>query len=159
MKFAERSAAYRESTMPTLQAESLSSLYEQDETAWLETMAGLVARKQYADLDHKNLSEFLFDMAKRDRREVHSRLVILMCHLLKWEQQPEKQTGSWRGTIREQRRELRLLLDSKTLKNHAEAILADAYADARKQAADETEMKLSRFPNECRWDVDDLLSD
>jgi hypothetical protein len=110
-------------------------------------------------LDHKNLSEYLSDMAKRGRREVYSRLVVLMCHLLKWEQQPEKQTGSWRGTIREQRRELRLLLDSKTLKNHAEAILADAYADACKQTADETEMKLSKFPPECPWDVDELRCD
>jgi hypothetical protein len=145
--------------MPMLQAESLSSLYEQDETAWLEIMADLVAHKQFAELDHKNLSEYLSDMAKRDRREVFSRLVVLMCHLLKWELQPEKQTGSWRGTIREQRRELRQLLDSKTLKNHADSILADAYAEARKQAADETEMKLSKFPKECEWDVDELLRD
>jgi Domain of unknown function DUF29 len=145
--------------MPTLQTESLRSLYAQDETAWLEIMAELVAHKHFAELDHKNLSEFLSDMAKRDRREVYSRLVVLMCHLLKWEAQPEKQTGSWRGTIREQRRELRLLLDSKTLKNHAEAVLPDAYAEARKQAADETEPKLGKFAKECPWDVDDLLGD
>jgi hypothetical protein len=145
--------------MATASTESLTALYEQDETAWLEIMADLVARKQYAALDHRHLSEYLTDMAKRDRREVYSRLVVLLCHLLKWDHQPEKQTGSWRGTIREQRRELRLLLDSKTLKNHAEAVLADAYAEARKQAADETEMKLSKFPKECAWDIDDLLSD
>jgi hypothetical protein len=145
--------------MATLQTESLTDLYEQDETAWLEIMAELVANQQYAALDHKNLSEFLTDMAKRDRREVYSRLAILLCHLLKWDFQPEKQTGSWRATLREQRRELRLLLESGTLKNHAREVLADAYVDARKQAADETEMKLSSFPKTCAWDIDDLLRD
>jgi hypothetical protein len=142
-----------------LQTESLSALYEQDETAWLEIMAELVANGQYGVLDHKHLSEFLTDMAKRDRRQVYSQLAVLLCHLLKWQHQPDKQTGSWRATIRQQRRELRLLLDSKTLKNHADAVLADAYADARKQAADETEMKLGKFPKECAQDVDDLLRD
>jgi hypothetical protein len=52
-----------------------------------------------------------------------------------------------------------LLLDSKTLKNHAEAVLPDAYAEARKQAADETEVKVGKFAKECPWDVDDLVSD
>ena len=145
--------------MTTLEAESLSALYEQDETAWLEIMAKLCARKQYAELDHKHLSEYLSDMAKRDRREVTSRLVVLLSHLLKWQFQPEGQSASWRGTIREQRLQLQLLLESATLKKHADAVLTDAYVKARKHAADETGVKLSRFPKECAWDVDDLLSD
>ena len=149
----------REMYAPTAQTESLSALYEQDETAWLEIMADLLAHGQFAELDHKHLSEFLTDMAKRDRREVYSRLVVLLCHLLKWDYQPDKQTGSWHATILHQRLELRLLLDSKTLKNHARKVLPDAYADARKQAAHETEIKIGKFPKECAWDVDDLLSD
>ena len=145
--------------MGTLQTAPLATLYEEDETAWLEIMADLVAQRRFAELDHRNLSEFLGDMAKRDRREVYSRLVVLMCHLLKWEHQPEKQTGSWRGTIREQRRELRLLLESVTLKNHASTVLTDAYAEARKQAADETDLDLAKFPPLCAWEIDDLLSE
>lgn len=143
--------------MPTVKTRSLSALYERDETAWLEIMADLAANKQFADMDCRHLSEYLSDMAKRDRREVRSRLVVLLCHLLKWEHQPEKQTGSWRATIYTQRLELRDLLDSKTLKNHAEAVLDDAYRDARKLAATETEMKLSKFPGDCPWGVDELL--
>ena len=60
--------------MASTQAESLTVLYEQDETAWLEAMAELVAQRRYAELDHLHLSEFLADQAKRDRREVFSRL-------------------------------------------------------------------------------------
>ena len=118
----------------SLQTESLAALYEQDETAWLEIMAELLAHGQYAALDHLHLQEYLSDMAKRDRREVYSRLVVLLTHLLKWEHQAEMQTGSWRATINHQRLELRLLLDSKTLKNHARDVLADAYTDGRKES-------------------------
>jgi Domain of unknown function DUF29 len=102
--------------MATAQTEPLSSLYEQDETAWLEIMAGLIAKKRFAELDHRHLSEYLTDMAKRDRREVMSRLVILMSHRLKWQFQPEGQSASWRGIIREQRLQLQLLLESATLR-------------------------------------------
>jgi len=110
-------------------------------------------------MDYRHLSEYLADMAKRDRREVFSRLVVLLSHLLKWEHQPERRSGSWRGTLREQRRELRQLLESGTLRNHAEAVLADAYAEARRQAADETELSLDVFPAEDARGVDELLAE
>src|ERR1700730_10518789 len=129
--------------MATVEAMDLSVLYEQDETAWLEAMSALAASGRYADMDFVHLSEYLADMAKRDRREVFSRLVVLLSHLLKWEHQPEHRSGSWRGTMREQRRELRQLLESGTLRNHAEAVLADAYAAGRREAADETELRLN----------------
>jgi len=72
---------------------------------------------------------------------------------------PEGQSLSWRGTIREQRLQLQLLLESATLKKHAESVLASAYGKARKHAADESGVKLSRIPKECGWDIDELLSD
>jgi hypothetical protein len=145
--------------MATAEALDLNVLYEQDETAWLEAMSGLAASGRYADMDFGHLSEYLADMAKRDRREVFSRLVVLLSHLLKWEHQPEHRSGSWRGTIREQRRELRQLVESGTLRNHAEAVLAEAYAEARRQAADETELSLDVFPLEGVRDLDDLLAE
>ncbi len=145
--------------MATTQTVDLSVLYEQDETAWLEVMAALAANGRYAEMDHLHLSEYLADMAKRDRREVFSRLVVLLSHLLKWEHQPERRSGSWRGTIREQRRELRQLVESGTLRNHAEAVLADAYAEARRQAADETELSLNVFPVEDARGLDELLAE
>src|SRR5713101_3275488 len=145
--------------MPTTEILPLSVLFERDETAWLEIMAHLAAEGRYAEMDHSNLSEYLADTAKRDRREVSSRLVTLLTHLLKWEHQPDHRSGSWRGTILEQRRELRKLLDSKTLYNHALSVLAEAYADARKQAAAETGLSRATFPQECSWELENLLAD
>ncbi len=145
--------------MTTVQAVPLGVLFEQDETAWLEAMAALASQRRYQEMDYPNLSEYLADLARRDRREVFSRLVVLMTHLLKWEHQPANRSGSWRGTIREQRRELRLLLESGTLRNHAESVLAETYAEVRRQAADETELGVEVFPVECVWGLDEMLGD
>src|SRR5271163_4644665 len=119
-------------------AAATETLYELDETAWLEATANLIRNGRLAEVELNTLAEYLTDMAKRDRREVVSRLVLLLSHLLKWEYQPDRRSGSWRGTILEQQRELRQLLESGTLRNHATALFADAYTDARKQAAAET---------------------
>jgi Domain of unknown function DUF29 len=136
----------------------LSTLFERDETAWLEIMSQMAAEGRHAEMDYPNLSEYLGDMAKRDRREVSSRLVTLLTHLLKWEHQADHRSGSWQGTILEQRRELRKLLESGTLYNHAVSVLAEAYADARKQAAAETGLSRTTFPTQCRWDLQNLLA-
>jgi hypothetical protein len=145
--------------MATVEALDLSALYERDETAWLEAMSALAASGRYAEMDFRHLSEYLADMAKRDRREAFNRLVVLLTHLLKWEYQPEHRSGSWRGTIRAQRRELRQLLESGTLRKHAEAVLADTYAEARRQAADETELSQDVLPAKNARTLDELLAE
>ena len=66
-------------------APATPSLYVQDETAWLEHTAGLVAQRRFDEIDHENLSEYLADMARRDRRDVLSRLTVLLAFLLKWD--------------------------------------------------------------------------
>src|SRR5258707_5228834 len=145
--------------MATAEALDLSVLYERDETAWLEAMSALAANRRYAEMDYIHLSEYLADMAKRDRREVFSRLVVLLSHLLKWSHQPEHRSGSWRGTIREQRRELRQLLESGTLRNHAEAVLEEAYTEAREQAADETLLEVGSFPTANPWNLAEVMGE
>lgn len=136
-----------------------AALYETDETGWLETVAELLRRRESGAVDLDVLAEYLTDMAKRDRREVVSRLVVLLSHLLKWEYQPDHRNGSWNGTILEQRRELRQLLESGTLRNHAETEFGQAYADGRKQAAAETGLGRDTFPENCPWDLDEILTD
>ena len=143
--------------MTTAEAIKLDVLYEQDETAWLEAMAALASEGRYGEMDFPNLSEYLTDMSKRDRREVYNRLIVLLVHLLKWEHQPDQRSGSWRATVREQRRELRQLLESGTLRNHAAAVLMDAFAEARLQAADESEMDVTVFPTANPWSLDEIM--
>ena len=145
--------------MTIAEAMRLDLLYATDETAWLEVMSALAAEGRREEMDYPNLSEYLADMATRDRREVCSRLVVLLAHLLKSAHPPNRLGCSWRAMIREQRRELRQLLESETLRNHAAAVLADAYAEARRQAADETDLDCEAFPTENEWDLDTILGE
>jgi hypothetical protein len=137
---------------------SLASLYEQDETAWLEQNANLLAEGRFAEVDIANLGEYLLDMARRDRREVVSRLRTLLTHLLKWEHQPENRSNSWRGTIRTQRSELQELLESGTLRQHAEDVLEKAYRQAVELAADETGLEQKVFPAKCSISLEEVLT-
>jgi hypothetical protein len=137
----------------------LQALYEQDETAWLEAMAGLVSQRRLDEIDYPHLAEFLTDMALRDRREVTSRLSLLIAHLLKWNYQPDRRTGGWQVTVEVQRQELADLLESGTLRNHAIAVLAKAYANAVRQAIAETKLPASTFPAECPYSLEALLTE
>lgn len=137
---------------------ALSELYTDDETAWLEAMAERIGAGDYADLDYVNLREYLSDMARRDRREVKSRLTVLLTHVLKWAHQPGHRSRSWRSSIIEQRQELAGLAGHGVLRNHAEAVLGEAYPDAMERAAAETGLPADAFPAECEYTVDDLLA-
>jgi len=137
----------------------LSELYETDETAWLEQMAALAAAGDVAALDLKNLSEFLTDMAKREKREVVQRLATLLVHLLKWDHQPDKRTKSRELTIQEQREELQDLLESGVLRNHAQQELCKAYQKAVRRAVVETELEEKAFPSECRFTLEQALGE
>lgn len=128
------------------ETDELSALDEQDETAWPEAMAGLVLERRLAGLDDDHLGEYLADMARRDWREVDSRLAVLIAHLWKWTFQPERRSGSWRATVEARRRELARLLESGPLCNHAEAMLARAYADGVRLAAAKTDSPVGTFP-------------
>ncbi|MGH7174496.1 MAG: DUF29 domain-containing protein [Gemmataceae bacterium] len=137
---------------------ALSQLYETDETAWLDAMAELIQQGRLEDLDYPHLQGYLSDMARRDRREVESRLATLLTHMLKWTYQPDHRSRNWRGTIIEQRQELSDLAASGVLRNHAEAVLADRYAKAVARAAAETGLAANAFPSACPYTLEQLLS-
>lgn len=139
-------------------SKALAALYETDETAWLEATAELVRDGRLDELDITTLAEYLADMARRDRREVESRLIVLLAHLLKWLHQPDRRTGSWRATVIEQRQELEGLVARGVLRNHAEAVLADAYQKAVERTAAETGLPEGTLPKTCPYALDRLLS-
>jgi hypothetical protein len=121
-------------------------------------MSEFIRLGQLDQVDYRNLAEYLADMARRDRREVESRLTQLIAHILKWNHQPERRTGSWKGTIIEQRQELERLISRGVLRNHAEAVLSEAYRNAVERAAAETGLEMQAFPPTSPYLLDELLS-
>ena len=144
--------------MAVRMVETLPELYERDETAWLEAMAELARDGRAEELDLPHLAEYLTDMARRDRREVESRLVVLLAHLLKWAHEPGHRSRSWRATVIEQRQELNRLAGRGVLRSHAEEVLTEVYSEAVERAAAETGLSLERFPVECPYTLDQLLT-
>lgn len=138
--------------------QSLSTLYEADETAWLEAMSELASLGRADALDLVNLAEYLQSMAIRDYRELKSRLRLLMHHILKWNYQPEKRTSSWRATIKDQRRQLLDIISSKTMRNGAETNLDALYAEALEDAIEDTELPPETFPASNPFTLDQWLA-
>lgn len=99
-------------------------LYESDFVAWCNDTVTKLKAGKFDALDLDNLIEEIESLAKRDRRELESRLDVLLNHLLKRCYIP--QSGNHRGwelTIREQRKELqRLLKQSPSLRSYLSEI-------------------------------------
>ena len=75
---------------------STTRRYEPDIHAWTQWTAEWLGRRRFQDIDIERLAEELESMGRRDRRELVSRLKILLGHLLKWQHQPprRKQCGA-----------------------------------------------------------------
>jgi hypothetical protein len=137
---------------------ALTDLYEVDETAWLEQMAELIREGRFGDLDYGHLSEYLEDMAKRERREVKRRLVALLTHVLEWVYHVKKRSPRSRLRIIGQSQELADLIESGILRNYAEEVLPRLYAEALELVANETALRVKEFPTECPFTLDELLA-
>ena len=123
--------------------------YEADYVAWIEATVARLRDRDYDAVDWANLIEEIEDMGKRERRSLESNLIVLLLHLLKWQFQPERRSGSWQGSIVEHRRRiLRSLKDSPSLKPYPEEIFADCYQAAVEQASAETQLPEATFPAE-----------
>jgi hypothetical protein len=129
-----------------------------DEHAWMLAQAAALRARRLDAIDARRLAEFLDDMAKRDLREVNSRLVSLLAHLIKFEAQPERATRSWALTVVNRQAELSDLFESPSLRQHAEAEFPKAWARARRAAAAETGLDPAGFPGAERWTLDAALA-
>lgn len=138
----------------------LKKLYEEDEHLWLFENAKLLreGKVNLADIEH--IAETLEDMGKRDFREILSRMRVLMTHLLKWIFQPDQRSSGWKGTIREQRKELRRSFkDSTNLLNYAKSNWQNEYEDAKEVASDESGLPLSAFPEEPPFTFEQVIDE
>lgn len=146
----------------------LSTLYKTDYAAWAARHVELLRAGRFAELDIEHLLEELSDMGKSERRELESRLLILIAHLLKWEFQyqtlserwREFKGDSWRATIVEQRKQLVVLLrQSPGLKSILAEAIAATYPDAVDLASKETRLPPKTFPAHCPYQATSLLDD
>ena len=136
-----------------------TSNYKADFYAWTVEQAHLLRAGELSAIDTVNLAEEIESMGRSDRRELHSQLVVLIMHLLKWRQQPGAQSRSWSVTIEEQRLQIEnVFAESPSLRPLAGDMLAQTYAIARARAIAETGLADEAFPAACPFSLDDILS-
>lgn len=137
---------------------NMQSLYDRDFNLWIQEHILLLKEARFNEIDTVHLVEELEDMGKRDKRELKSRLRVLIAHLLKWQFQPEGRGISWESSINEQRLEIIYLLkDMPSLKSLIDSSVMEIYADAVDWASDETKLAQTVFPVQCLFSQEQLL--
>lgn len=143
------------------QAQTQKTLYDQDFVAWLDDTVIKLKQQRFEQIDLESLIEEIEGLAARDRRELRNRLEVLLSHLLKrlYLNLPNDYRG-WESTIREQRRQLRILLSqSPSLRNYWVEVFPTAWQAALSDTRDECSD--AEFPNEWQLssEIDVLLSE
>jgi len=129
-----------------------SPLYDQDFFAWSRQQADLLRAGDLARADIEHIAEEIESLGRTEKRELISRLTVLLLHLLKWRYQPEKRGASWEASIRVQRNRLAdHLEDNPSLKPLLPQALLSAYRDAALEAVAETGPPGGTFPQACPW--------
>ncbi len=137
----------------------MSTAYDTDVIAWATEQAALLRSGKLSALDIEHIAEEIEDVGKSERRELASRMALLLAHLLKWEFQQERRGSSWRRTIKEQRRAIAAhIRETPSLKTSlgSNDWFEGVWADAVAKAIEETGLDL--FPEDCPWSVEQILS-
>ena len=134
------------------------SLYEQDYVAWLDQQVRHLRAGRFVALDVEHVAEELEGLMSGERRELENRLEVLIHHLLKWDHQPDQRSNRWRATVQEQRTRIRRLLRfSPSLKPEVEPMTQEVYPDAVEQAAIETGLSESAFPQTLPYTIEQIF--
>jgi Domain of unknown function DUF29 len=136
----------------------LAATKDHDLYSWAARQASLLREGRIAEIDAAAIAEEIDDVGEEQYHRLESALRVLLHHLLKWDYQPAARSRSWAITIREQRRRAdRQLRKNPGLKARLDEALADAYDDARDEAARETGLPTRTFPVELPFAFSDAM--
>ena len=137
-----------------------AGLYEHDFYAWANEQAALLRAGNLSVADIEHIAEEIESMGKTEKRELVSRLAVLLLHLLKWRYQPERRSANWEATVIVQRHDLSdHLADNPSLKAQLPAAISRAYSNAAPIAVGETGLPKSTFPTTCPWSFEQIMDE
>ena len=137
-----------------------ASLYDTDYYAWSLEQAALLRAGAVQQIDLENIAEEIESMGKSEKKELASRLRVLMLHLLKWQFQPGGRGASWETTIKGQRLDIEEHLnDNPSLRPTLEEGIASAYRRTLIDAVGETRLPARIFPPACPYSVAQMMDD
>ena len=137
----------------------MSHLYDRDFYAWSQEQAALLRAGRLDAADIAHIAEEIESMGRTEKRELVSRLTVLLLHLLKGQFQPSLRGTSWRLSIANTRDQLADHLDDNpSLKARLPEAMASAYRYAHRQAAAETGLPESTFPGTCPYSFAQIMN-
>jgi hypothetical protein len=96
-----------------IQIRNSKQLYDQDILLWVEDTVAKLRAGDFANLDMEHLIEEVEALGISQKKELLSRLVVLLAHLLKrLYVDSGRDYNGWERTIRNQRSELQVLLQA-----------------------------------------------
>lgn len=136
----------------------MNVLYESDFFAWTQEQTKLLQSRKWELLDTVHLFEELESLGRWEQQKLRNCMGVLLGHLLKWQFQPENRSNSGLATLREQRREILLLLsENPSLNLYFEETLSLAYQAGLDLAVQETNLPYSHFPATCPYRLEQAL--
>ncbi len=137
----------------------IQDLYKTDFNSWIVAQTNSLRNGDIEALDLDNLIEEIESMASSEERELHSRFVSIMAHMLKLMCEPTSYaTSGWRKEIDSYRAStLHILKRQAKLKAHAQDFVDDAYQIARLEAVKGSECSVDDFPDTCPWTAEQLF--
>jgi hypothetical protein len=136
----------------------MSETYERDFYAWANEQAALLRAGRLSEADIAHIAEEIESMGKTEKRELVSRLAVLLLHLLKWQFQPGFRGASWEASIKVQRNALEDHLgDNPSLKALLPQAIERAYGNAVIEAKAETGLPGKTFPVVCPWTIAQIM--
>jgi hypothetical protein len=126
--------------------------YRDDFYGWTQEQAKSLRAGLWDVVDAEQLAEEIETLGRSEENALASYFEVLLRHLLKWAAQPTRRGQSWRRSIRVPRQRIaRLIRRNPRLGYEVEGFIAEAYPDARDNAADETGLAIDGFPAHCPW--------
>jgi hypothetical protein len=139
---------------------SRRSLHDSDFYAWSLEQAALLRAGRAGEADLQAIAEEIESMGKTEKRELVSRLTVLLLDLLKSRHQPSHRGKSWRLSIANARNEIiDHFEDNPNLKAVLDRAMEQAYRSARLKAAIETEFDEADFPARCPWSFAEAMDE
>ena len=134
--------------------------YHTDFYLWTQQQAALLRQGYFSQVDIEHIAEEIESMGRNDRRAIGSHLRNILMHLLKWQYQLKRRGTSWKSSINRGRDEVDVLLaDSPSLQPQLPALIAEEYQRARRNAANETRLALTTFPEQCPFTIEQITGD
>jgi len=136
-----------------------NSLYDRDFYAWANQQAALLRAGRLTEADIENIAEEIESVGRSEKRELVSRLSVLLMNLLKWQFQPSHHGTSWQLSIDNTRDALAdHLSDNPSLRSQLDQVMRSAYRRAANEAAVETGFDRGIFPTDAPYTFEQAMN-